>query len=760
MRHRGLFIISFALSLVCLQLMAQDQTGTRPKIGYVFSGGGAKGMAHVGVVKVLEEVGLQPDYITGTSMGSIMGGLYSIGYQADELSHIVETVDWGSVLSNEIPANQVIMGRKDDYSRFMIEMPVYKGKPELPSGLIEGQKLAELFSDFTWRQAGVNDFNDFPIPFSCIGTDILHGELVEMNSGDLSSAMRASMAIPSVFTPVIRDTSHLLVDGGVLRNFPVQEVVDMGADIVIGAYVGFDSKMTAEQLRSLTSVITRTSLLTGAQDVQAQLPLVDYLILPDMTGFNSASFGSGVEIMKRGEAAARAQIESLRALADSVNALGPPSAKKVLPDYDSILVKEISVLETAPAMTRYIKASLGVEAGEWITREQLNTGIERLFGTLLFDRIGYYFEKLEEGYRLVFRIKEKANSTIQMALHYDNEFGPGAILNYTHLNSLMEGSRLSITGDISDSPQLKAYYDFQLGKQRKTIVSVFANAARDRLPMVYDSDEKIGDYRRTYFSEGVALQKILGINSELKTRFYYYYSSLKLSRSIREFYPDMQYIDNIVVRGPQVSLGFRHNSFNHLLYPTRGRRVKLNYRQALGTDYYANYNYPDSLGLENPDKLEMDPYWVVTAEWEQYIPLGRKLSLNFEFDVGVSHNEKPFPDNFYVGGYRYNLRENQLEFVGLQSHELLVSNYVKERAAIQWEPFPGLLFTALGNIILVADDNTDFLDHILNWDPDTRYVGAGAGLTLKTPAGPVSVFLGSRTDVWRPQWYTSIGFSF
>ncbi len=229
-------------------------------------------MAHVGVLKVLEEVGLEPDYITGTSMGSIMGGLYSMGYSADEISQIIETVDWSQVLTNEIPLDHVLMRRKHEYNRFILTMPIYNGKPELPAGLIEGQKLSELFSRLSWRQAGVNDFNDFPYPFACIGTDILQGKKVEMNSGDISSAMRASMAIPSVFTAVVRDSTHILVDGGVVRNFPVQEAIDMGADIIIGVYVGFDTKMKPEQLRSLTSVITRTSCCQGHRMWRRRFP--------------------------------------------------------------------------------------------------------------------------------------------------------------------------------------------------------------------------------------------------------------------------------------------------------------------------------------------------------------------------------------------------------------------------------------------------------------------------------------------------------
>jgi len=754
--------ILFLFLILCLSplLKAQPESGRRPKIGLVLSGGGAKGMAHVGVLKVLEEVGLEPDYISGTSMGSIMGGLYSIGYSAEEISQIVETIDWSSVLTNEIPANQVIMRRKPDYSKFMMEMPIYNGKLELPSGLIEGQKLTELFSGLTWRQAGVNDFNDFPTPFTCIATDILKGGMVEMNSGDLTSAMRASMAIPSVFTPVVRDSSHILVDGGVVRNFPVQEVINMGADIVIGVYVGFDSQMEPEQLRSLTSIITRTSLLSGAADVQSQVPLVDHLIVPDLNGFTPSSFTSGVEIMNRGEVAARAHIDRLRALADSVNTLGPPAEKNQLPDHDSILVKEIQILDASPAMTSFFIASLELEADSWITREQLEKGMDRLFGTLIFDKIGYYFERLDEGYRLVFRIKPKPNNSLKFALHYDNDFGPGVIVNYTRLNSLLDGSRLSLTADISESPQIKGYYDIYFGKERKSIASLISSAGRARLPMFNENEVDIGDYTRSYFIGGVGFSQILKLKSQLDAAFYYRYSKLRISKTIKEYNPDLEYLENFLFKGPQIQLGFRHNSFDHLVVPTKGSRIELSYRQALGTNFVSSFSFPDSLDMENSVEEHMDPYWVVQGAWETYFRLGSKLSLNFEFGVGISDNEKPFTDNFYVGGYRYNLRGNQVAFVGLNSYELLQGNYVKEKIALQYELIPNLYISALGNFTMVADDNQELLDNILEFSSEGRYIGAGAGAVYKSPLGPISVFLGSRTDAWNPIWYINIGYTF
>lgn len=759
MTQRCFSIFVLALFLVPCLIKAQTGETKRPKIGYVLSGGGAKGMAHVGVLKVLEEVGLEPDFITGTSMGSIMGGLYSIGYSADEIGEIIETVDWGTVLTNEIPSDQVLMRRKHEYQRFILTLPVYKGKPELPAGLIEGQKLSELFSELSWRQAGVDDFSEFPYPFSCIGTDILQGKKVEMNTGDLSSAMRASMAIPSVFTAVVRDSTHILVDGGVMRNFPVQEALDMGADIIIGIYVGFDSHMKPEQLRSLTSVITRTSLLSGAMDVESQTPLVDYLIVPELEGLTPSSFAAGVEIMNRGEAAARAQIDVLQALADSVNNLGIAPDRKELPDNDSIFIEDIEVLAASPAMTRFFLFKSGLEPGTWIKPDQLNESIDKLFGTLFFEKIEYYFENMEEGKRLVFRIKEKPSSSLGVALHYDNAFGPGVILNYTHLNSLVEGSRLGITADISGSPQFRGYYDIHVGKKRNFIASAFFLAQREKLPL-YENGVDVGDYFHSYVNGGVSLFQNLGTNNHVGAELYYRYSSLKLSNNIKEVLPELQYLDNFIFKGPELALILQHNSFDNHLYPTRGTRFDVKYRLAYNTRFISNFAYPDSLDMDNQEVEVIDPYWVFTTGLENYLPLSKKVSINTGLGLGLSANEKPFPDNFYVGGYRYNLREKQVPFVGLNNHELLHGNYLSGKFAIQYQVIPNLFLSALGNIVFVSDDFITFLDEIISWEEGTHYVGAGAGFSYKTPVGPVSIYLGSRTDIWNPIWYTSIGFTF
>lgn len=768
-----LYLWIFGLAgLLSFPSFSQSVSESRPKVGYVLSGGGAKGMAHVGVLKVLEEVGLEPDYITGTSMGSIMGGLYAIGFKADDVDQLINTVDWSTVLTNEIPSDKVLMPLKHEYTHFMMEMPIYRGKAELPAGLIEGQKLSSLFSELTWKQAGVDDFNEFPYPYACIGTDILRGDKVLMNSGDLSSAMRASMAIPSVFTAVKRDSLHILVDGGVIRNFPVQEAKDMGADIIIGVYVGFDREMEPEQLRTLTSVITRTSLLSGAHDVDSQIPLVDLLIEPDLEGYGPADFTSGVEIMNLGEEAARKQIDRLRELSDSINSLGPPPERKELSDRDSILISDIEVLSSSPAMTRFIIAKSGLKTGEWIVPDQLNSAIDQVFGTLFFDKIEYYFVEMDQGYRLVFRTKEKPNSSIKFAVHYDNSFGPGMIFNYSGRNFLVEGSRTGITLDISGNPQYRLYYDFYLGKKRGSVISIFSYGERERLPY-YHNNIDIGSFTHTALYGGIAFKQMFRTNNELGAELYYRYSDLGFSSGLKEVLPDitgnpiLSYIDNFQYRGPEMALYFRHNTFDNYLYPTHGNNITIKFRQAFNTTFEQHFSVPDSLGPVEDYSSKMEPYWRFEARVERYFRLGKVLSLNAGLASGLSaesddftaHGED-FVNAYYIGGYRYGLRANQVPFVGLHNHELLYNNYMLGKLALQAQVRPGLFISAQVNTVFVSDNLSSFMSDILEFKDELRYTGAGLGFTYKTPIGPISAFVSSRLDTWNPVWNLNIGYSF
>src|SRR6195952_463793 len=231
-------VIPFLTTIVLifsLHAVAQ-QLNQRPKIGLTLSGGGAKGLAHIGILKAIDSAGLKIDYITGTSMGSIIGSLYAVGYPADSIEKMSRQINWDLILSNQASLRTLFMEEKDEYSKYTVELPWVNHRFLLPSGVLQGQELWLLLAEMFFPVYNQKDFSKFNIPFKCIGTDVGNGEAVVMGKGEITSAIRASMAIPTFFTPVEYD-DKLVVDGGVVRNFPVRDVKEMGADYVIGSNV-------------------------------------------------------------------------------------------------------------------------------------------------------------------------------------------------------------------------------------------------------------------------------------------------------------------------------------------------------------------------------------------------------------------------------------------------------------------------------------------------------------------------------------------
>ncbi len=225
------FLLIFSIA-ICFQVCI-SQDAERPKVAVVLSGGGAKGFSHIGVLKVLEEEGIPIDIIVGTSMGSLVGGLYSIGYTADELRDLAHNADWSELLSDNIPRKELDQNTRIEKQRYVLTVPVAKGdKTGIIKGYIKGQNIINLFCGLIANVPESANFNDFPISFACVGTDLETGKEVVLNSGFLPTAMFSSMAIPGVFEPSEFD-GHLLIDGGLVNNFPTDVAKKMGADIII-----------------------------------------------------------------------------------------------------------------------------------------------------------------------------------------------------------------------------------------------------------------------------------------------------------------------------------------------------------------------------------------------------------------------------------------------------------------------------------------------------------------------------------------------
>ena len=290
---RSLLMVFFLF--IALRFDSFGQTGNhgaRPKIGVTLSGGGAKGLAHIGILKAIDSAGLQVDYITGTSMGSIIGSLYAAGYRADSIESLARSIDWDQFLSNQSSLRNIIMEEKSEYAKYDLELPWVNNWFRLSTGVLEGQELWLKLSELLFPVSQIKKFSQLSIPFKCIATDLSTGEAVVLDSGELVSAVRASMAIPSIFTAVDFNGKKL-VDGGVVRNFPVIDVKEMGADIVIGSNVASGLR-ASDKVTTAVQVLLQVAFFREAEDTKKEVPLCDIYVQMPMDKYSMGSFFRGL----------------------------------------------------------------------------------------------------------------------------------------------------------------------------------------------------------------------------------------------------------------------------------------------------------------------------------------------------------------------------------------------------------------------------------------------------------------------------------
>src|SRR5687768_12501534 len=277
-------------------VLAQDSVSGRPRIGLTLSGGAAKGLAHIGILKAIDSAGLKIDLLTGTSMGSVIGALYAAGYSGNEIEQLARKVDWDILLSNQSTLRALLMAEKEEYSRYAVELPWVNNGFKLPTGVLQAEELWLKLSELFFPVHNIKNFNDFSIPFKCIGTDIATGEAVVMDKGEIVTAIRSSMAIPSLFTAVEYD-GRRLVDGGIVRNFPVSDVKAMGADIVIGSQVA-TGLLPKEKLVNAFQILLQIAFLKEAEENKKGVEQCDIYIAMPMENYNAGSFNKSKEILE------------------------------------------------------------------------------------------------------------------------------------------------------------------------------------------------------------------------------------------------------------------------------------------------------------------------------------------------------------------------------------------------------------------------------------------------------------------------------
>jgi len=372
--------------------------GSRPSVGLVLSGGGALGAAHVGVLEVLEELRVPVDCVAGTSMGAIVGGLYAMGLSADELDRTVLETDWRDLLDDTTSRRDLPFRRKVDDLTYLapVEVGFNHGRFQLPPGVIVGQKLGIELQRLTAPAAAVASFDDLPIPFRTVATDLETGTAVVLADGDLGRAIRASMAVPGVFSPIVID-GRMLVDGGVVMNLPVELARDMGADVIVAVQV-LPSPKTRDELRSLGGQLSQTVSLMVAQNMDEQARDADVLVRTDVGDSRASDFGKVADMIPIGEAVARELEPVLRTLSLSEEAWRAhldARRGRTMRQFETIESVQIDIGSTADPEDVLDRVS--IRPGDPFDFERIARDVQDLWDLGVYERVDFYATPGEDG---------------------------------------------------------------------------------------------------------------------------------------------------------------------------------------------------------------------------------------------------------------------------------------------------------------------------------------------------------------------------
>ncbi|BDB54145.1 patatin [Flavobacterium ammoniigenes] len=723
----GVFLFSFQNSF------AQEQK--RPKIGLVLSGGGAKGFAHIGVLKVIEEAGVKIDYIGGTSMGAVVGGLYASGYNATQIDSIFHKVNFDELLNDYIPRSAKSFYEKRNDETYAITLPFSNFKVGIPQALSKGLYNFNLLSRLTRHVRQVNDFNQLPTPFLCIGTNIETGQQVVLNKGNLAQAMLASAAFPTLFTPIEID-GQLLIDGGVANNFPVDEVKNLGADLIIGVDVQ-DGLWDKAQLKNATKILVQITNLHSIEQMKNKIKGTDIYITPDIKNFGVLSFDRGREIIQRGEEAAFAAYEKIKILTDDNNYFKKPKLSVLK---DSLKLAQINTTKLSKFTTDYVFGKLGFKPNTPITYGHLESGINTLLATENFHSISYSFKNNERGEALELQLSENPIYTyLKLGLHYDELFKSAILVNITHKNTLFKNDLASLDIILGDNFRynLDYYVDngFNFSYGFKSQLSQFnRNITQEITKSILDTgvNQINVDYldlsTRTYVQKGIAQRFLFGAGVELK---YLHISSKTIANPIIDkssYWSGFGYV--------------KYDSFDNKYFPKKGWSFTSDFQSYLFASDYHN---------------DFKPFSIVKAEFSKAFSLSKAITFKFQGDVGLPIGNDGIPFfNFVLGGYGYNSLNNFKPFFGYDFLSIAANSFIKASGTID--------FVFLNKNHLNFSANFANLEQNLfkskDWISLPNYSGYALGYGLETRIGPIEVKYSWSPELTKGYTWFGVGFWF
>ncbi len=723
----GVFLFSFQNSL------AQEQK--RPKIGLVLSGGGAKGFAHIGVLKVIEEAGIKIDYIGGTSMGAVIGGLYASGYNATQIDSIFHKINFDELLNDYIPRSAKSFYEKRNDESYALSLPFSNFKVGIPQALSKGLYNFNLLSRLTRHVRQVNDFNQLPTPFLCIGTNIETGQQVLLNKGNLAQAMLASAAFPTLFTPIEID-GQLLIDGGVANNFPVDEVKNLGADLIIGVDVQ-DGLWDKNQLKNATKILVQITNLHSIEQMKNKIKGTDIYITPDIKNFGVLSFDRGREIIQRGEEAAFAVYEKIKILSTDQNYFKKPRLSVYK---DSVKLAQINTTKLRKYTNDYVFGKLGFKPKTPITYSHLESGINTLLATENFHSISYSFKNNEQGEDLELQLAENPIYTyLKLGLHYDELFKSGILVNITHKNNLFKNDLASLDIILGDNFRynLDYYVDngFNFSYGFKSQLSQFnRNITQEITKSILDTggNQINVDYldlsTRAYLQKGIAQRFLFGAGVELK---YLHISSKTIATPIIDkssYWSGFGYV--------------KYDSFDNKYFPKKGWSFTSDFQSYLFASDYHN---------------DFKPFSVLQAQFSKAFSVSNSLTFKFQGDAGLPIGNDGIPFfNFVLGGYGYNSINNFKPFFGYDFVSVAANSYIKASGTIDY------VFLKKNHLNFSANfaNLEQNLFKTKEWISLPKYSGYAFGYGLETRIGPIEVKYSWSPESTKGYTWFSVGFWF
>jgi NTE family protein len=723
-----------------------QRSGKEIKVGLVLSGGGAKGLAHIGVLKVIEEAGIKIDYIGGTSMGAIIGGLYASGYTTHQLDSIFKTTDFGTLIQDELPRGAKSFNEKKNSERYVLSLPFDNFQVRFPSGISKGQNVYNLYAQLL-SKVKESDFSKLPTPFLCIATNVETGEEVVLESGNLATAMAASGAIPTLFSPVFID-DQMLTDGGVINNFPVERVKAKGMDIIIGVDVQDDLR-DRKNLQSGLEILTQVNNFRTINAAEEKSSKTDLYIKPNIEGFTVLSFNDGELIINKGEEAAQEKLEVLTKLASAQNRETSLTPAKLR---DSLLVGNILIEGNETFPRNFIRGKLKLNSFEKTSFKKLNAGLNNLSATGSFEKISYSLTEnaIDKSYEdLTLRIYEsEQNTQLKFGVHYDRLYKTSFLANLTQKSLFFTNDLASLDLIIGDN--FRYNLNYYIDKGRYWSIGIYSRFNQ------FDGDVNFEFLQQNVDSpNSLNLNKVRLKNEDFTNQLYAEtFLTQDFKFGLGAEYKYLEATTETFIEDPNVN-EFETVIENNNLFSTFGYlRV-----DTLDDKFYpsSGYFFSGQLNIYFPLFDNYSEFAITKGEAAFAYPISNKFSAYIGSELGFrTGNEDLAALNFFLGGFGNQTINNFTHFIGYDFFTLSADAYIKGTLEVDYNFYKKNHLILTANYANVEDD----LLSSGNWLSSPDFSGYGIGLGSSTLLGPVDLKYSYSPETKESVWYFSLGYWF